>query len=284
MPPRNFTDQEEAEIAKIYLDGRSAKSIARAYGLSHHISICAALGRQGVRQRSPAERNRLYKLNPCVFDVIDNEHTAYWWGFIYADGCVSRRTLIVALKWSDKDHLEKLKDFMQSDSPIKARICTIGTSLEKYHNAEISFTDRYLAARLQELGIIAHRIEFHAVAKNLPHDLEHHWIRGFFDGDGSARKNSMGGLEFCGQEKLLEWIREVMAREADTNPNLMLSRIKHAPSIRYLRYSGRVQALKTADYMYRDATVWLDRKREVINSWPQKRGRILPPQCRKRGE
>lgn len=268
MPGRNFTDSEEAEIAKIYQAGHSAKAIARAYGLSHHISICAALGRQGIQQRAAPERNRLYRLNPHVFDAIDNETAAYWWGFIYADGCVSRRTLTTTLHRKDRDHLARLRDFMRATSPIVDIMANDGMG-SKTPQSRVDFTDRDMASRLRALGILPHRPRFDLVTANLPDNLRQHWIRGFFDGDGSARKanNTRGGsLVFCGQRSLLEWIRAVFAECVGTNPNLAVTACNHS-SICYYYISGNRQARNAAAYMYDGATIWLPRKREVYEAW-----------------
>lgn len=265
MPPRNFTDAEEEQIAKIYLAGHSAKSIMRAYDLSHHISICDALKRQGVTQRPAPERNRLYALNPHVFDVIDNELAAYWWGFIYADGCVYRRTLTVHIKEKDMNHLELLRDFMQSESPIKEEEQRLNGYSKSYTRYGIDFTDRHLTKRLRELGIKPYRPNPQAALRHLPIRLTQHWVRGYFDGDGSARTSP--SIAFCGSRKLLIWLREQFANEAGTNPDLVVTKHNKA-NIYYLYISGRIQALKAAGYMYRDATVWMPRKREVIDNWP----------------
>jgi len=262
---RNFSDAEEAEIAKIYQAGHSARAIARAYGLSHHISICSALERQGITQRPAPERNRLYSLNPHVFDMIDNEQAAYWWGFIYADGGVNRRTLTVHIKEQDMNHLELLRDFIQSESPIKKQIQRLNGYSKSYTRYAIDFTDRHVASRLRELGIIPNRPNPQKALYHLPAYMAHHWIRGYFDGDGSARKSP--SIAFCGSNELLIWLREQFANEAETNPELAVTKHNKA-NIYYLYISGRIQALKVTEYMYRDATVWMPRKRKVIDSWP----------------
>lgn len=264
---RNFTDEEEAEIARLYTEeGMSARAIARKYDLGHHISIVAALERQGVETRSPAERNRLYALDPHVFDVIDNWEAAYWLGFLYADGTVNRRTLAVALKGANAPHLEQLRDFLFSESPIK--VWEDG----KYEKCRIEFTDEHLASRLQELGIVAHRPDHTPMVNAIPAHLQPAWLLGFFDGDGSAHRRP--GISFCGRPALLKWIRSLLAEHAKTNPKKKL--LKHTKSrIFYLTYHGRKQALRIADYMYRGALYYLDRKRTVIDSWP-------PPQRRTR--
>jgi len=264
MPPRRFTDEEEACIAAIYEAGHSARAIARVYPVSHHTVIVSALRRQGIVQRSPAERNRLYQLNPHVFDKIDDEPSAYWYGFIYADGYVHHRSLSLSLKGSDYRHLERLRTFLQSTAPITR--CKRGVRKE-YTTALLYVTHDHLADTLRRLGILPGRPEPQRICEFVPRGLFNHWLRGFFDGDGSARKRP--ALGFCGDPGLLAVIRKLLAEEVDTRPNLAIT--PHTVSKRtfYLTYSGRRVALRIADYLYKDATVWLPRKRKVIESWPE---------------
>ena len=274
MPARNFTDSEEEQIAKIYLAGHSARAIACVYGLNHHISIVSALGRQSVKQRSPAERNRIYQLNPHVFDEIDNEGAAYWLGFLYADGCVRKRSLQVALKRQDREQLVKLKAFLASESPIKGTTVGASNTDRRYNQAFFLVTDQHLTSRLRQLGVVTDRPDHRPMIEQTPANLWHHLVRGYFDGDGSARKAP--SIVFCGSKPLLTWIRDTVAQPADTNPNLTIT--KHIISdLYYLYFSGRKVALRVADYLYKDATVWLARKRQVIELWPQ-------PQKRERDE
>jgi hypothetical protein len=263
-----LTIDQEQEVIKKYLSGISARQLGKEYKFASHSPITAMLKVYNVEQRSPPERNRLYSLNPNIFDVIDSEHKAYWWGFIYADGTVHRRSLVIAIKYADYNHLEKLRDFMQSESPIKRT-----QNHNEYHksdNAQISFTDRNLANRLRHLGVLAYRPQFELVLTNLPNELKQHWIRGYFDGDGSARKKP--SISFVGRPLLLEFIREALHKECGTNPHFSI--FKHTISdIYYLEIGGRIQAEKVTGYMYNNATVWLERKKQVVDSWPKPKPR-----------
>lgn len=271
MPARNFTDNEEVEIGKIYLSGKSTKAIARAYGLSHHISITSALKRQGIIQRDKSERNRLYKCNPHIFDSLDNEVSAYLHGFIYADGCIMyEKTLTINISARDRSHLEKIKIAIESESPIKdIKNYGYGNGL-----VQLSFTERYLVGRLIKTGISTGRPNPYIAMQAIPDSTFHHWLRGFFDGDGSAKKSP--DINFCGDKILLELLRARIAQNCEVNPKLAI--VKHITKpLYYLSYSGRLMALKVADFMYRDATIWLERKRQVIENWPL-------PQIRYRNE
>lgn len=257
---RLFTDEQEAVIAQRYLEGESTRALARDLGCDR-IAIKGTLERQGVEQRSPAERNRVYVLNPHVFDVIDNELAAYWLGFAYADGCVYKKTFKAGLRGADGNHLKKLRAFMQSESPVHRYTTKSGHKV-----AHIEFTDQHLAQQLRQLGIIPKRSKFQAMIEQVPEHLYHHWLRGLFDGDGSARKRP--GIEFCGSKEMMEWIRVLLSKKAQTNPNLGIQ--KHTTAnLYYLRYDGRKQAIRIAAYMYQDATTWMDRKRDKIKHWPK---------------
>lgn len=281
MPARNFTDSEEAEIGKLYQSGISARAIARAYVLSHHISITSALKRQGIKQRSAPERNRLYGLDPHVFDVIDTEEKAYWWGFIYADGHVNKRTVIVSLKVTDDDQLDKLRSFIKSESPIHYKLGNCGNG-NRYAQCHIEFTDRHLAKRLRELGVVSRRPHFNRVLANLPGHLACHWIRGYFDGDGSISEISdrkQPAIKIVGQMELVEWIRLVLHKNTGSPATGCI--YKHTTSeIYYVNYSGRKRCLGIADFLYKGATVWMERKRKRFDKWhyrPTAAGTILTP-------
>lgn len=272
MAPRNFTDSEEAEIAKIYLSGKSAKSIMRAYGLKYHVSIINALRRQGIIQRSVEDRNRLYKCNPHIFDNLDNELSAYLHGFIYADGNVSQaRTLTISIANTDKAHLEKIRMALQTEAPVK----TLENKGYGTLRAVLSYTERHLAKELMDKGIIVNRPYPHLSFDAIPDDMFNHWLLGFFDGDGAAyRKHPT--ISFCGNYEFIFILREKLVKFCGSNPDLAIRKHPTKPTY-YLKFDGRNVAFQVINFMYKDATIWLERKRNVIDSWPL-------PQIRYRNE
>lgn len=263
---RNFTDSEEAEIGKLYQAGFSAKQITRAYGLNHHISIVAAIRRQGIEIRSNHDANRLYLVNHNFFDVIDTEEKAYILGFVYADGAVHKRSLIVTLSSKDKKQLEKIKACLQSEHPINDHIRKAWKGGKRYKASTLNITHGHLAKRLKSLGIIKKRPNLENCISQIPNHLIHHWIRGLIDGDGSF--HTKPGFGIVGGKPLLEFIRKTFTSEIELNPNIKIH--KHPTAKVYsLVYGGRIQAQKIANYLYKDATIWLERKREVVENYPE---------------
>ena len=272
MPPRLFTPEEETCIVQIYEARHSKRAIARAYNLKWKMAVDSAIKRAGVHVRPNTEANRLYTINHESFDVITPE-SAYWWGFIYADGSINRhKSLTVGLRHTDVDHVIALNEFLQSNAPVKIK----DRWLKPHKGAYLHVTSQHMGARLEELGVLAHRPSFNLVLKNLPDEFTSHWLRGLFDGDGSVRskvsQKTPPGLGFCGAKEMMVFTRAYIAKNASTNPNLKI--YQHPTGLCYLRYTGRKQCIRIAGVLYKDASIWLKRKRDVIESWPAPQIRV----------
>lgn len=261
MPARRFTDAQEVIIAQRYLAGESLRSMARELKTDHN-ALASSLRRQGVTQREAPERNRLYPLDAHVFDVIDTEAKAYWLGFLFADGNVSKRSLSVVLQDADSAHLALLGKLIQTSAPIQHRIVHLHG--KDYPSAGITVTDQYLATRLRELGIIPKRSNLLGPLPHIPSTLQRHWIRGFFDGDGSVKIKP--SAIFCGNKSLLEYIQSLLAPHIKRQGSIYAHSKSH---VWYLCYAGRLSCLALRDYLYQDATVLLMRKFERFNAWPE---------------
>ena len=98
----------------------------------------------------------------------------------------------------------------------------------------------------------------------IPNDLLHHFIRGYFDGDGTVceRKHKKGQSDLscsfvCGSQAFLESIRHILFS------NNINSYIVHDKGNKvYLSLAGLQNPDNFLKYIYRDATICLDRKFE----------------------
>lgn len=277
---RMFSDETEQEMCRSYQSGLSSLEIAHRHGVTTR-TILLILQRWKVSLRSPSDRNRIYGLNTHAFDEIATEAQAYWLGFLFADGNVSGSRIVrIYVAESDRDILVKFRDFMSSEAPIRDFSVTTNKKVDA-RQSNINMTDLYLGHRLNELGIIPNRkhdgVSWKTCLYSVPPELQHHWIRGWFDGDGAAHADlSHRGpsLSFHGPKELLLEVRTILAREQDTNPDLVVSEntkyyVNHP--IYSLRYSGRNMVNKVADFLYKDAHIWLPRKRAIVDHAPKVR-------------
>ncbi|MBQ0113545.1 MAG: LAGLIDADG family homing endonuclease, partial [Bacteroidales bacterium] len=160
----------------------------------------------GLSKKSEPKLENLYKskygkytINQDYFEIIDNEWKAYWLGFLYADGCNNLKwnekknkmncTLKISLKYSDYGHLNKLRESLQSDAPIKYRDVRLKDKI--YKDCEINFCNEKICRDLNNLGCTPNKsltLKF-PNEDILPKEYIRHFIRGYFDGDGCIHIN-----------------------------------------------------------------------------------------------
>lgn len=97
----------------------------------------------------------------------------------------------------------------------------------------------------------------------VPAHLTHHFIRGYFDGDGSFSKtnkpNSPYTIKICGTKEFLNGLSNHI-----NYPNRLLNRRhKEKTNNNYsIEIGGRQQVMAIGKYMYENATVYMERKHE----------------------
>jgi len=202
------------------------------------------------------------KLNPFVFDNI-NEESSYWLGFLAADGSVSKDAKYVELTLKDLEHVEKFRDFLESDHKISKR--TVKSNGAMTYRIIVGST--YLCNRLIELGIVNRKTYKELVIPDeITNNNLRHYIRGYFDGDGHIKRTS--------SNKLLLNCIEITAYDEESL-NVIKTSIKNATDIdTHIRhYEGKPPKLlgnkenstKLLKWMYENATIYLDRKYEIYN-------------------
>lgn len=210
--------------------------------------------------------------------VIDTQEKAYLLGQIYGDGnnnCKPRGfRLILASIIDDKPLYERLAVLF----PFLKMV-----SYSSHPNVTyLVCTDKQLCFDLEALGMSSPKKpkdvtgEFHF--PNLRDDLIHHFIRGYFDADGAAylpsRKRSRNNLriEFgCATPTFLKEIQKVL-KENDMEFTWYERNKKAGNGKYYYSYtilsSNQETSRKFADYIYKDATLYLDRKHEICYTKP----------------
>lgn len=261
--PKTTTREQEQEIVKKYENGLSRVSISREMNIGTMV-IERVLKDWNVKMRSSGGV-RPYDIRSNCFDDLNDEIPAYWLGFLFADGTVWRSNLAIALAEKDKNHLYKFEDFIGCGR--RTREMMVG----KYKAVRLGVSDVKLAARLRELYIEPHRPRGVDLLKIIPDISLNHFLRGWFDGDGSAYRFPQ--LSFAGRPPFLMEVQKVFIKYARANPVTLKWNGNPNKVIRVLNYRGVNRCGVIADYLYKDATILLPRKRERILSWPNSKKR-----------
>lgn len=186
-------------------------------------------------------------------------------GFIYADGYVSKKIITetekkigIALSTKDINHLEKFKKHINSTYPINVY------KSKSFGGVEIEYCRLLMNSdQLFDNLVAKGAFEKKTLILNFPNEsivpkeLQNHFIRGYFDGDGSFKKNNDGFYAFnlCGTKEFLLKCQDILAKQTKLEKRHKDNKNNYSFSI-----GGRLQAKKIGDYLYKNATVYLERK------------------------
>ena len=207
-----------------------------------------------LNQKQPNKKH----INENYFEIIDNEHKAYWLGFLYADGCVNetRSRIELSLKEEDYYHLQKFKEDLESEHKIGLKTKTIGD--KTYKSYRLSINRKKMKEDLINLGCIPNKtlkLKF-PTERQVPKHLINHFIRGYIDGDGCITNStySIMSLEILGTEEFLNGIR----KHFDLPNDKYLYDFNHS-QIKRLMLTGK-NAYNILNKIYENSDIFLIRK------------------------
>lgn len=209
--------------------------------------------------------NNKYKYNINIFEKLNNPETIYWLGFLMADGClnISRQKqmkLSLALSIKDLSHLKKFQQFIQTNKPI-----------DIYDNnghgaCRLDITNKKIAMDAINLGIVPKKsltLKFPEYIKF--HPFLHHFIRGYFDGDGRICQKKHKNKYFlhfnlCGTLDFMQNILNIFYCKL----NIHTRKITPIGKIFNINVNRIKDILKIKDFLYKDSCVHLERKRDIF--------------------
>ena len=244
------------EIRDLYLSGKSTTEIAKSYNCNHK-TVIEILKSYDIDRRDPSKARQKYNYPTDTFKIIDTEEKAYWLGFLYADGCISDNDISIRLHIQDEKHVEKFKSFMQYEAPVKysrPKVCNI------------TIVNKYIAEDLIDKGCFRKKssiLKF-PTENQVPNYLIRHFMRGYFDGDGCLSKDSKRNRYMFSVLGTLEFIssyQKILVDICGCNVTKLGQRHPDRCNNNYtMTYGGKQSINNILDFLYKDATVFLDRK------------------------
>jgi predicted DNA-binding protein YlxM (UPF0122 family) len=253
---RKLSQAQEEEIIVFYQQGLPASEITNRYQINEQ-TVYNILERNHVKRRSTSEAAITYTRNEHAFDVIDTEESAYWLGFIAADGNISNGRLRIGLSTKDADHLRKFSKWLAPDMPIYTGINNLGRPVSTF-----DMGSKYLAEELGKYGIVPRKTYVMKHLPSIPPLLMRHFLRGYIDADGYLSIRSKTGARFgvvSFNQEIVAEIQEWFIKELDVSRTSLIS----SGNAWHYRQYGTIQVRKIASYLYSDASVYLDRKYDL---------------------
>lgn len=137
-----------------------------------------------------------YVFNERFFDVINTEERAYWLGFLYADGCVLDmklsdgtkvpQTIQISISIKDIEIIYKFMNDIELDKEIYIGNAHNKKSVTQYCRLQVG--SRIMCSDLIKHGCTPRKTStlLFPTKDDVPVNLMKHFVRGFFDGDGSV--------------------------------------------------------------------------------------------------
>lgn len=265
-----LTIEEKESIVNDFLIGMEVRDLIIIYNTTKR-AIPKILKEYGINTK----RKNRYTLNENYFEIIDTEHKAYWLGFIAADGCITN-TNYFAIALKDEDILLQLKRDLEYTGDVYAPKQNLNTDYYR-----LNFSSKKLCDDLRALGIHECKSLSYNSLPNLDNALMPHFIRGYFDGDGSLyqgesfnynkdrtekyfnsyfRFNIIATESFC--SCLNNYLKDIIHYEGKIHP--------HSNSdMYYYNVYSKQAILNLYNYLYTNSTVYLNRKYNIWQDFLQ---------------
>lgn len=206
---------------------------------------------------------RKYSLNENFFETIDIGVKAYWVGFLAADGYLDRNRARVHLSQAIKDInvLEVFKKHLEANHPVHDR--ETRSNGKRHLSGKISITSEKLYLDLISKGVVPRKSLILEPPIGVPNSLVNHWIRGYFDGDGSVfirrSRPRQKRISITGTLRVLKFIQDKLGGLG------YIHDIRPRAQVHRFQIGKREDIKRFADYIYGDATVFLERKRKIFD-------------------
>jgi hypothetical protein len=251
-----------AAAQKLYQQGSTMEVAARAIGTNSR-TLRKRFKLHGIATRALAYIGgclggaRRYGVNQNYFDVIDSEDKAYFLGFICADGCVytGQHNYLLRIELNNRDVaiLEKFKRCVSFSGKIYQH--------SRYNSCSIRLYSRHMIGALIARGV-TQRKSLTLKFPSVPQALMHHFMRGYFDGDGCIKSTVKGRVTRSYQFEIMSThsFCTDYQRQLIEHAELPITKLYPAGRQHTVAYSGNTNCRKIRDFLYKDATIFLKRK------------------------
>ncbi|PFC14061.1 LAGLIDADG family homing endonuclease [Bacillus cereus] len=238
----------KSEITQLYAEGKSTSEIATLANVSARY-IRMVLTDNNVPRRAIGSWKRKYGISEDYFKTWAN-NMAYILGFIAADGVIQKENQCVSISQKESYILEDIKQELNTNQPL-------------YQNKKtgvymLNINSKTIKDDLMNIHGIKPCKSFNIEFPFVPEEYLHHFVRGYFDGDGYVNYKTYTVSFVGGSYNFMNSLHQILQ-----NHNLradLLNQNKHYRVI----LSGRKSIQLFSNWIYKDKDIYLHRKYEVF--------------------
>jgi len=250
------TEEEKRNIVLEYSSGINTGILSKKYNISS-VAIRGLLKRRGVSRRTQTILQRKYTINETYFDNIDSEDKAYFLGLLYADGNNNeeRRCVSLQLIEKDKDILIEFARKISSNNPLKY------VNSNPTNSWKLNIYNKHISEKLHDVGCPQRKTFILKYPEFLDDELQRHFIRGYFDGDGGLTvSNKNYSFSVTSTESFCNTINNILQTRFKIHSGIYNRHKRN--NIVTLTVSGNLQILRIMGWLYKDTSLFLKRKHQ----------------------
>lgn len=256
------TEIDEVLLRRQYESGIGCTVIARHFGCAV-TTIENRLRKIGVQLRDQrCCHGRLYPLNVDYFADINTQNKAYILGLIYADGNIANNlySFSIQLKLCDRYILEKIRNELYPDRTAQPIIGDYQWRGIPYPKLTIS--SQKVVEDLCRRGLMPNKTGRVTFPEHIPHHLVIHFIRGYFDGNGTVGiANAQVGprpfVSISGNAMMISALRKIICESMDIN----VGKVVKTKNSAKISVGSIYDIFRFEDALYYNATLFLTRKK-----------------------
>lgn len=279
---KKFSEEIITEILQKYDSGQSITSLNKEYHTTKVRDLLIENNRQVPESRKgQGGAKRKYSLNEDYFQELDSKDKAYFLGFIYADGFITKRSQgqnILGLTLAEIEPIDKFKRYIQTQKKVGYYKKTNSYSDKSYEYKLALISDK-LVSDIEKLGV-TERKTLTLTFPEIREDLIPHFIRGYFDGDGSVFLHTPNkeypdcqclGIDICGTKEFLTTLTKYLPFIQEGQ--CVYKELRKETNCWNLKFASNIRSLELYHYMYKDCDdLYLSRKREKFENFIKDKG------------
>lgn len=270
---KDITKFEKYQIKALYLSGISCTKIGVKFNL-YHKQVREILDELNVPKSNKCRRK--HTLDENYFDVINTQNKAYILGLLYADGYNSMDKLSIRLQLQEDDReiLEKIRLELKSDKELNFIQCDNKIASNGYISKnmyQLEVYSKHMCEQLEKYGMPQNKSLILKFPEWLSEDLYSHFLRGYFDGDGSYchRIDPKWGerdlITFTSTNDFCMKAKEIINKCVMSTGGGIYDCSSHNGITKVLSFSGKTQTENILKWMYKDANLFMKRKYDNYN-------------------
>ncbi|MBO1625506.1 LAGLIDADG family homing endonuclease [Bacillus arachidis] len=239
---------EKDEMIKLYLEGESTSNIAKLANVTARY-VRMVLTDNNVKKRTQGSWKRKYSLNEDYFKHWSN-NMAYILGLFIADGVIIKDNQSVSISQKESSILEDIKVELNSDQPLYQNKNT-GVYM-------LNLNSKIMKNDLMNIHGIMPCKSYDVQFPYVPKDYLHHFIRGYFDGDGYVNYPTYTVSFVGGSYSFMSSLNQIL-EDHNFTPTFVNQETHYRVVL-----SGRRSIKVFSNWIYKDKEIFLQRKYKVF--------------------